>query len=176
MTTYLYKVSAPRTDKIFYPSPFWHTPDWESSTTCYREGYIKDDVLFAGDFDEVNIHLFPRVRTVRVRSVDADISALYDLGVRCTPEKSAYVFVHHSWRKDVEAFTGGSADRRADGTRARCHRSARCVATRASRRTCRFAGGDELLSVLSSPATCSRSSSGRGRSGTPREVSNLNDR
>ena len=104
MTTYLYKVSAPRTDKLFYPSPFWHTPDWESSTTRHREGYIKDDVLFAGDFDEVTIHLFPRVRTVRVRSVDADVSALSDLGVRCTPEKSAYVFVHHSRRQDVEAF------------------------------------------------------------------------
>ena len=104
MTTYLYKVSAPRTDTLFYPSPFWHTPDWESSTTRYREGYITDDVLFAGDFDELSIHLFPRVRTVRVRSVDADMAALYGLGVRSPPEKSAYVFVHHSRRKDVEAF------------------------------------------------------------------------
>jgi hypothetical protein len=115
MTTYLYKVSAPRTDHLFHPSPFWHTPEWESSTTSYREGYIKDDVLFAGDFDEVNIHLFPRVRTVRVRSVDADISALHDLGVRCTPEKSAYVFVHHSCRKDVEAFHPTIFTFRADG-------------------------------------------------------------
>jgi len=102
--TYLYKVSAPRADNLFLPSPFWHTSDWESSTTRYREGYVRDDVLFAGDFDEVNIHLFPRVRTVRVRSADADVSALYELGVRCTRGKSAYVFVHSSRRGDVEAF------------------------------------------------------------------------
>ena len=72
MTTHLYKVSAPQADNMFYPGAFWHTPDWESSTTRFREGYIRDEVLYAGDFDEVNIHLFPRVRTVRVRSVDCD--------------------------------------------------------------------------------------------------------
>jgi hypothetical protein len=52
----------------------------------------------------VNIHLFPRVRTVRVRFVDADISKLFDLGLRCTPGKSAYIFVHHSRREEVESF------------------------------------------------------------------------
>src|SRR5689334_18004226 len=115
MTTYLYKVSAPRTGALFHPSPFWHTPDWESSTTRYREGYIKDDVVFAGDFDEVSIHLFPRVRTVRVRPVDADTSALHDLGVRCTPKKAAYVFVHHACRKDIEDFHPTVFKFRADG-------------------------------------------------------------
>jgi hypothetical protein len=60
MTAFLYKVSAPRTEMLFHPSSFWHTPDRESSTTRAREGYVRDEVLFAGDFDEVNIHLFPR--------------------------------------------------------------------------------------------------------------------
>jgi len=89
---------------MFYPSTFWHTSDWKSSTTRYREGYIEDEVLYAGDFDEVSIHLFPRVRTVRVRSVDADVSKLYDLGFRCTPGKAAYIFIHHSRREEVESF------------------------------------------------------------------------
>ena len=89
---------------MFYPSTFWRTRDWESSTTCRREGYIEDEVLFAGDFDEVNIHLFPRVRTVRVRSVDADVSTLWSLGPRCTSGKTAYIFVHHSRRQEVESF------------------------------------------------------------------------
>lgn len=106
MTARLYKVSAPRVDKdmLFYPSTFWHTLDWESSTTRHREGYIKDEVLYAGDFEEVNIHLFPRVRTVRVRSVDADISKLRDPGFRCTPRKSAWIFLHHSRRDEVDSF------------------------------------------------------------------------
>ncbi len=66
MNRYLYKVSQPRSDLVFHPSTFWHTLDWESSTTRYRDDYIEDKVLYVGDFDEVNIHLFPRKRTVRV--------------------------------------------------------------------------------------------------------------
>ncbi len=104
MRTQLYKVSAPRADKMFHPSTFWHTPDWESSTTRRREGCIEDDVLYAGDFDEVSIHLFPRVRTVRVRSADVDATTLRDLGLRCVPGKSAYIFTHHSRRTEIESF------------------------------------------------------------------------
>ena len=52
----------------------------------------------------MNIHLFPRVRTVRVRSVDADISTLRSLGLRCTPGESAYIFMHQSRREEVESF------------------------------------------------------------------------
>jgi hypothetical protein len=115
MQEYLYKVSAPRGDRQFYPSPFWHTPDWESSTTRCRDGYIEDDVLYAGDFDEVNIHLFPRVRTVRVRSVDVDVSSLQGLGVRCTPGKTAYIFIHKSRCKEVESFSRTIFKFHADG-------------------------------------------------------------
>lgn len=115
MKTHLYKVSAPRADKTFYPSTFWHTLDWGSSTTSYREGYIEDEVLYAGDFEEVNIHLFPRVRTVRVRYVDADISKLCGLGLQCTPGRSAYIFIHHSRREEVESFRPTVFKFRVDG-------------------------------------------------------------
>jgi hypothetical protein len=64
----------------------------------------QDDVLYAGDLDEVNIHLFPRVRTVRVRSVDASLASLHSLGIRCAPGKSAYIFIHESRREEVESF------------------------------------------------------------------------
>jgi hypothetical protein len=62
----LYKVSPPREDMVFRPSRFWRTADWQSSSTRPHNGYIMEDLLYAGDFDEVNIHLFPRVRTCRV--------------------------------------------------------------------------------------------------------------
>ena len=104
MEKFLYKVSAPRSDMVFYPSTFWHTLDWESSTTRYREGYIEDEVLFAGDFDEVNIHLFPRVRTVRVRSKDADASVLRSYGIECYPGKTAYLFLEKSYEEEVDSF------------------------------------------------------------------------
>ncbi len=89
---------------MFHPSTFWHTRDWESSSTRHRAGYIEDEVLYAGDFDEIGIHLFPRVRTVRVRSVDADVSSLCGLGLRCASGKSNYIFIHHSRRAEVESF------------------------------------------------------------------------
>ena len=38
---------------IFHPCSFWHTADWESSTTNERDGYVRDDVLYVGDLDEV---------------------------------------------------------------------------------------------------------------------------
>lgn len=101
---HLYKVSAPRADMTFHPSKFWHSADWESSTTNPRAGYIEDSVLYAGDFDEVNIHLFPRVRTVRVRAIDADAARLRTLGLECHPEKTACIFVERSRQKEVEGF------------------------------------------------------------------------
>ncbi|MEZ4664217.1 MAG: hypothetical protein R2911_42345 [Caldilineaceae bacterium] len=104
MNVYLYKVSPPRSDRLFHPSKFWHTADWESSTTRKRDGYIEDDVLYAGDFDEVSIHLLPRVRTVRVRSGDASASTLQALGIECGPGKTAHLFVHVSFRAEVESF------------------------------------------------------------------------
>jgi hypothetical protein len=112
---FLYKVAPPRVDMVFYPSQFWHTPNWESSSTTEHDGYIREEVLYAGDFDEVNIHLFPRVKTVRVRSVDADAWALSGLGVRCTPGRSAWIFVHRSRRDEVEAFHPTVFKFRADG-------------------------------------------------------------
>ena len=54
MKPHLYNVSAPRSDMTFYPSKFWRTTDWESSTTQPRDGYPEDLVLFAGDFETTN--------------------------------------------------------------------------------------------------------------------------
>jgi hypothetical protein len=100
----LYKVSPPRASMVFEPSTFWRSEDWESSTTRRREGYVEDVVLYAGTFEEVSIHLFPRVRTLRVRAVDADWQALSRLGLACSAGMTAYVFVEERYRAEVEAF------------------------------------------------------------------------
>src|SRR4029078_13594915 len=100
----LYKVCSPRADMTFYPSKFWRTEDWESSSTRPRQGYIEDTVLFAGAFAEVNIHLFPRVRTVRVRSVDAGPSRLKSLGLDCSRGVTAHIFAARSRKPEIESF------------------------------------------------------------------------
>lgn len=90
---------------MFYPSSFWRTEDWESSTPKPRDGYIEDEVLFVGDFDEINIHLLPRRRTVRVRGKDATPKQLLQHGLEVLPNKSAWLFVHPSAKREIEAFT-----------------------------------------------------------------------
>src|SRR5471030_1588124 len=101
---HVYKVSHPRPDMIFRPSKFWRTKDWESSSSRPREGYIEETVLFAGDFDEVNIHLFPRVRTLRVRASDADAAHLGRLGMNCSSGMTAHIFAPRSRKREVESF------------------------------------------------------------------------
>ena len=104
MDSVLYKVSPPRSDPMFHLSTFWHSPDWESSTTTFRAGYIEDTVLYAGDFDEVGIHLFPRVRSVRLRAQHADPSALLACGIEVAQGISSYIFIPEARRAEVEAF------------------------------------------------------------------------
>jgi hypothetical protein len=89
---------------VFYPSKFWHTADWESSSSRPRDGYIEDTVLYAGDFDEVNIHLHPRVRTVRVCAVDAGVTRLQSLGMTGRDGVTAHIFVPRSRMDEVESF------------------------------------------------------------------------
>ena len=48
-----------------------------------RLEYWQDDVLYADEFDEVSIHLFPRVRAARIRSIDADLQCLSEIGLQC---------------------------------------------------------------------------------------------
>lgn len=104
MDSHVYKVSPPRRDMMFYPRTFWRSEDWESSTDRPREGYIEERLLYAGDLDEISIHLFPRVRTVRVRPADADSVRLRQMDLRCSPGESAYIFVEESRKREVEAF------------------------------------------------------------------------
>lgn len=104
MNTLLYKVSPPKSDMTFNPSSFWHTADWESSTPKARDGYIKDEVLYVGDFDEINIHLFPRFSSIRVRHPDADAAALRAIGFACEDGRNAHVFLNLNRREEIEAF------------------------------------------------------------------------
>lgn len=62
-------------------------------------------MLYAGDFDEVSIHLFPRVRAVRVRSIDADLQCLSDIGLQCDKGMAAYICFNRLFRQEIEAFT-----------------------------------------------------------------------
>lgn len=101
----LFKVSAPKEDWIFEPRPFWRTADFKSSTTRPREGYIPDNLVYVGGFDEINIHLFPRVRRVRVWLTEATRPVAAATGLSFGSEHRAVILIAEPDRASVEHFT-----------------------------------------------------------------------
>jgi hypothetical protein len=101
---YLYSVSPPGSGMTSSPSMFWHTEDWESSGDRRDEGYLVDSVLFVDDFEEVSIDLFALLRDVRIHRIDTGAEHLCKLGLTCSPNKIAYIFVNHSCMSEVKAF------------------------------------------------------------------------
>ncbi len=102
----LYKVSEPRSDWKFEPSRFWRTEDWSSSDNSPHEGYIEDCILYAADFNEVNIHLLPRVWRLRVWLDDEKRSErLRRLGYAWALGSRAVIFALESDRDVIESFS-----------------------------------------------------------------------
>ena len=106
MTYYLYKVSEPREDWTFEPRPFWRAHDWSFSDDQPREGLVEDRVLYAAEFDEINIHLFPRVWRSRVWLEDEERCARLDrLGFSWAEGSRAVIFAGEADRNAIEAFS-----------------------------------------------------------------------
>lgn len=101
----LYKISAPRADLVFSPRPFWRTNDWSFSDDQPHEGLIEESLLFAGRFDDVNLHLLPEVWRLRVWLDDETrVERLAGLGFEVMPGLKALVFAHESDRATIESF------------------------------------------------------------------------
>jgi hypothetical protein len=77
----LYKISQARAGNIFEPSKFWRSPDWSISMKVPHEGYILDEVLYAGDFNDVNLHLLPNVPRLRIWLSDRVVNKLKKLDI-----------------------------------------------------------------------------------------------
>jgi len=105
-TDLLYKVASPRPDWTFYPRPFWRLPDWSSSTEDETEGYVEDSVLYVAAFDEVNIHLLPKVWRLRVWLDNPKRSErLRALGYMWAEGSRAVIFAQERDREAVESFS-----------------------------------------------------------------------
>jgi hypothetical protein len=101
----LFKVSEPRFGDRFEPRSFWRTDDWAFSDDHPREGLIEDSVLYAAEFDEVNIHLLPRVWRLRVWLDSKERSRrLRECGFDWRSGARALLFVAENDRADVEGF------------------------------------------------------------------------
>jgi hypothetical protein len=105
MPDLLYKVSQPRDDLTFEPRPFWRAQDWSFSDDHPHTGLIEDRVLFAAQFDEINIHLLPKVWRLRVWLDDEErCTRLKQLGFTWKAGARAVIFALESDRESIEAF------------------------------------------------------------------------
>ncbi len=100
----LYKVTAPRKTKVFNPAEFYRTQDFRSSSTRPKPGYISDSLLYAGDFEEISIHLFPKIHRIRVRNSRVSRRQLLNLGIETDPCKRCYIFVNREDERQIMEF------------------------------------------------------------------------
>lgn len=105
MTDLLYKVSHPRDDWTFEPRSFWRTEDWSFSDDQPHDGLIEDLVLYVAEFDEINIHLLPKVWRLRVWLDNEERSKrLERLGFSWKTGSRAVIFALESDRESIESF------------------------------------------------------------------------
>jgi hypothetical protein len=100
----LYKVSRARTDNLFEPSKFWRSPDWSVSMKVPHESYILDEVLYAGDFNDVNIHLLPNVPRLRIWLSDRAVTELKKLDIIVASHYTALIIAQISDWETIETF------------------------------------------------------------------------
>lgn len=91
---HLYKVAAPRESMVFKPTKFYRTEDFRSSSRRSKPGYIPDCLLYAGDFEEISIHLFPKIHRIRVRNSEESRGGLSILGFETDAARRCYIFVN----------------------------------------------------------------------------------
>lgn len=101
---HLYKVSAPRESLMFYPTRFYRTQDFRSSSRRPKPGYIPDCLLYAGDFEEISIHLFPKIHRIRVRNSEESRGELSILGFETDAARRCYIFVNRDDERQIKEF------------------------------------------------------------------------
>ena len=101
---HLYKVSAPRESLVFHPTRFYRTEDFRSSSRRPKPGYIADRLLYAGDFDEISIHLFPKIHRIRVRNSEESRGELSILGFETDAARRCYIFVNREDETRIAEF------------------------------------------------------------------------
>ena len=100
----LYKVTAPRKTKVFNPTKFYRTQDFWNSSPRPKPGYICDCLVYAGDFEEISIHLFPNIHRIRVRNSESSRRELMNLGIETDPGKRCFIFVQREDQRQIMDF------------------------------------------------------------------------
>ena len=101
---HLYKVAAPRESMVFKPTKFYRTEDFRSSSRRSKPGYIPDCLLYAGDFEEISIHLFPKIHRIRVRNSEESRGEPSILGFETDPASRCYIFVNRDDERQIKEF------------------------------------------------------------------------
>jgi hypothetical protein len=100
----LYKISRARADNIFEPSKFWRSSDWSASTKVPHENHILEEVLYAGDFNDVNLYLLPKVPRIRIWLDDRVVNELKKLNIIVDSQYTAIIIASISDWETIESF------------------------------------------------------------------------
>ena len=101
---HLFKVTAQRKSRVFNPTKFYRTQDFRSSSPRPKPGYICDCLVYAGDFEEISIHLFPKIHRIRVRNSEPSRRKLLNLGIETDPGKRCFIFVNKGDETQIMEF------------------------------------------------------------------------
>ncbi|MDE3000064.1 MAG: hypothetical protein OXU79_13390 [Gemmatimonadota bacterium] len=89
---------------MFKPTRFYRTEDFRSSSRRPKPGYVPDCLLYAGDFDEISIHLFPKIHRIRVRNAEESRRKLSILGFETDADKRCYIFANREAETQIMEF------------------------------------------------------------------------
>jgi hypothetical protein len=101
----LYKVCKPGEGNIFYPKKFWRSADWSRSSTNPKPGLIETEVLYAGDQDEIIVHLLPEIRRVAVTLNVENRLKLENAKVSHSADKRSIVFCERDKKGLIDVFS-----------------------------------------------------------------------
>ena len=78
---------------------------YKSSSPRPKEGYVCDEVLYVGGFNEINIHLLPKVRRIRIWLTADHIDLLRSTSLHFDRAKEALIITEETNRISVESFS-----------------------------------------------------------------------
>ena len=102
---YLFKVSAPKENQIFYPKKFWRSFDWTKSSSKPQENMICEELLYAGEFYEIAVHLLPSVLRVMIPLSEHNLEKMKSWNISYGDNLKSVIFTEVSNRSKIEVFT-----------------------------------------------------------------------
>jgi hypothetical protein len=89
----------------FHPKKFWRSADWTRSSTKPYDGWICEELLYAGEFGDVAVHLLPNIQRVMIPLTKKNLSKMLGWDIAHGETASSLIFTETCNQKKIEEFT-----------------------------------------------------------------------